>query len=74
MSIDKVKAYKLQHLATRYILIGELLYKKSYSKLHSNPYLRCLRPEEAQRVMQEIHNDYCENHAEGRSLAYKAIN
>ena len=25
---------KTQHLATKYILLGDLLYKKSYSKLH----------------------------------------
>ena len=29
---DKVEAQKLQHIATRYTLIGELMYKKSYSK------------------------------------------
>ena len=48
---DKAEAQKLQHLATRCILLGDLLYKKSYSKLHSNPYSRCLGPEEARRVM-----------------------
>jgi len=42
-SVDKAEARKLQHLATSYIL-GDLLYKKSYFKLHSDPYLRCLDP------------------------------
>ena len=31
---DKAEAQKLQHVVTRYMFIGELLYKKSYSKLH----------------------------------------
>ena len=38
---DKAEAQKLQHLATRYILFEGLLYKKSYSMLHYDPYLRC---------------------------------
>ena len=58
---DKAEAQKLQHLATRYILLGDL-YKKSYSKLHSDPYLRCLGSEEARKVMQEIHYDDCGHH------------
>ena len=70
----KVEAQKLQHIATRYTLIGELLYKKSYSRLHYDPYLRCLELEEAKDEMREIHNDDCGNHAGKRSLAHKAIN
>ena len=35
--------------------MGNVLYKKSYSKFHSYPYLRCLEPNEAEMVMQEIH-------------------
>jgi len=31
---DKAKAHKLQHLATRCLLLKDLLFKKSYSKLH----------------------------------------
>ena len=34
---DKAEAQKLQHMATKYMLIGELLYKKFYSKLQSDP-------------------------------------
>ena len=39
---DKAEAQILQHLATRFVLFGGLLYKKSYSGLHSDPHLRCL--------------------------------
>jgi len=41
------KAQKLQHLATWNTLLGDVLYENSYSMLHSDPYLRCLGPNEA---------------------------
>ena len=34
---DRAKAQKLMHLATRYTLLRDVLYKKSYSKLHADP-------------------------------------
>ena len=60
---DMVEARKLQHLATRYTLLGDILYKKSYSNLHSDPYLRCLSLEKSRKVMEEIHNGDYENHS-----------
>jgi len=36
LSNDKIETQKLQHMATRYILLGDILYKKSYFKLHSD--------------------------------------
>jgi len=74
LASDKAKARKLQHLASRYTLLGDSLYKKSYSSLHPDLYLRCLGPDETRRVMQEIHDGDCGNHTGGRSLAYKVIN
>jgi len=71
---DKAEAQKLQHLATRYILLDGLLCRKSYSRLHSDPYLRCLWSEKARSVMQEIHDGDYGNHARGQSLTHKAIN
>ncbi|GFS30926.1 hypothetical protein Acr_00g0014820 [Actinidia rufa] len=32
------------------------------------PFLRCLRPEEGEYVMKEIHEGICENHSRARSL------
>ena len=61
-------------MATRYELLEDILYKKSYSNLYTDPYLRCLGPEEARKVMQKIHDGDCGNHARGRSLAHKVIN
>ena len=65
---DRAEAQKLQHLATRYILLGDVLYKKFYTKFHSDPYLRCLRPDEAKEVTHEIHDGYCGDHARGDPL------
>jgi len=50
------------------------MYKKSYSKFLTDPHLRCLRLDEAKKVMQEIHDVHCGNHVGDRSLAHKAIN
>ena len=61
---DKAEAQKFQHMATMYILNGKLLYKKFYSKVYSDPYLRCFGSEEARRVMPEMHDD-CENDTGG---------
>jgi len=58
----------------RYTFLGDLPYKKSYSKLHCKPYLRYLGPDEAKKVMQEIHDDDCGNHAGDRSFTHKVIN
>ena len=71
---DRAEALKLQHLAIRCILLRDLLYKQSYTKLNSDHYLRCLEPDEAKKVMQEIHDDNCGNHAGGRFFTHKAIN
>ena len=60
LTVDKAESQKLQHLATRYILHEDLPYKKSYSKLQSNPYLS-LGLEKDIKVMQEIYDGYCES-------------
>jgi len=71
---DMTEIQKLQYLATRYTLLRNTLYKKSYSSLHSDPYLKCLGPDEARKVMQEIQDGDCGNHVGARSLAQKVIN
>ena len=55
--------------AARYALIGNHLYRKSFT----SPYLRCLNSEDARRLLEEIHEGVCRNHSEGRSLAHKAL-
>ena len=56
---NKNKARNLQIRAARYALIGNHLYCKSFT----GSYLRCLNPEDAQRLLEEIHEGICGNHS-----------
>ena len=66
---NKNKARNLWIRAARYALIGNHLYCKSFI----GPYMRCLSPEDARRLLEEIHEGICRNHSGGRSLAHKAL-
>ena len=55
------KSAKLRTRAAKYILIDDVLYKKSFSL----PYLRCLGLEEAQYALREIHEGICGQHMGG---------
>ncbi|GFY80993.1 hypothetical protein Acr_01g0008020 [Actinidia rufa] len=50
---DNKKADALANLASTFEFISDRLYKRSFS----GPLLRCLRPEEAEYVLREIHED-----------------
>ena len=65
----KPESAKLRIRAARYILIDDILYKKSFSL----PYLRCLRPDEAQYALREIHKGICGHHMGSLSLSYKTL-
>ena len=65
----KKAARKLKVQAARFVLIKDLLYKRGFSYLH----LRCLIPEEADYVMQTVHEEVCRNHSKSRSLVHKLI-
>ena len=65
----KDEAKKLRVKAARYVLINEVLYKRGFSQ----PYLRCLTPNEANYVLREIHEGACGNHSEARSLIHKVV-
>ena len=56
---DKDKARKLRIRAAKYVLIDEVLYKRGFSQ----PYLRCLAPDESNYVLREIHEGPCGNHS-----------
>ena len=42
---------RLKVLASRFVLIKDVLYKRGFSR----PYLRCLVLEEAEYIMREVH-------------------
>ena len=60
---------RLKVLASRFVLIKDVLYKRGFSR----PYLRCLVLEEAEYIMREVHEGIWENHSGARSLVHKLI-
>ena len=65
----KDEARRLGIRSARYILIDEVLYKRGFSQ----PYLRCLAPDEANYVLREVHEGVCGNHLGARSLVHNVI-
>ena len=69
LSKGKDEARKLKVRAARYFLMEEVLYKIGFSQ----PYLRCLAPDEANYVLREVHEGACENHSGARSFIHKVV-
>ncbi|PKA53718.1 hypothetical protein AXF42_Ash009214 [Apostasia shenzhenica] len=63
------EAEKLKLEYAKYVLIDGELYRRSYVR----PLTKCLRPEEAQEVMEAIHKGECGTHARGRSLVMRIL-
>ncbi|GKV17243.1 hypothetical protein SLEP1_g27774 [Rubroshorea leprosula] len=66
---DKQEEMKLRRKASRYTLVGDILYKRSYSL----PLLRCLTPYEAEYALREVHEGVCGSHVGARTLAHKVL-
>ena len=69
LSKEKDEAKKVRVKSTRYVLMDKVLYKRGFSQ----PYLRCLAPDEANYVLSEIHEGACGNHSGARSLVHKVV-
>ena len=54
----KDEARKLRVKAAKYVLMDEVLYKRGFSQ----PYLRCLAPDEVNYMLREVHEGACGNH------------
>ena len=65
----KDEAKRLRVRSTRYVLLNDVLYKRGFSQ----PYLRCLSPDEANYVLREVHEGACGNHLGARSLIHKVV-
>ena len=65
----KDEARKLRVKSTRYVLMDKVLYKRGFSQ----PYLRCLAPDEANYVLREVYEGACGNHSGAKSLIHKVI-
>ncbi|XP_050289994.1 uncharacterized protein LOC126728170 [Quercus robur] len=66
---EKDEARKLRVRSIRYVLMDEVLYKTGFSQ----PYLKCLAPDEANYVLREVHEGACGNHSGARSLVRKVV-
>ena len=69
LSKRKEEARKLRVRSASYVLMNEVLYKRGFSQ----PYLRCLVPDEANYVLKEVHEGACGNHSGARSLIHKVV-
>nr|GEW00146.1 reverse transcriptase domain-containing protein [Tanacetum cinerariifolium] len=69
LSKDKTKVRKLHLKARQYKLMEGSLYRQSFL----TPWLRCVRPLQAEYVIREIHEGSCSMHAGPRSVVAKAI-
>ena len=66
---DKDEARRLRIKAAKYVLIDKVLYKRGFSQ----PYLRCLAPDESNYVLREVHDGACGNHSGARALVHKVV-
>ncbi|RDX88909.1 Tf2-6, partial [Mucuna pruriens] len=66
-SEDPEKALRIAKEATKYIVLGQQLYRKGLSF----PLLRCLEEEDSSYVLKEVHEGACDTHIGGRALASK---
>ncbi|XP_062103533.1 uncharacterized protein LOC133814610 [Humulus lupulus] len=66
---NKKKARRLAYKAARYNLVDGVFYKRGFSV----PLLSCIVEEEGMKLLNEIHEGECENHASGQSTMQKAM-
>ncbi|GKV18329.1 hypothetical protein SLEP1_g28727 [Rubroshorea leprosula] len=67
--MDKQEEMRLRKKASRYTLVNDVLYKRSFSL----PLLCCLNPYEAEYALQKVHEDVCGSHIGARTLAHKVL-
>ncbi|XP_042467248.1 uncharacterized protein LOC122050410 [Zingiber officinale] len=66
---NREEAHLLRRRSGRFVLIGDQLYKKEFSK----PLLKCVGPEDVDYILQEVYQGSCGGHPGGRSLARKIL-
>ena len=62
---DKRECHLIRMMVMQYILCRFQLYRRSYDVIH----LHCLKKEEVERVMEEVHHGTCGPHKNGRMSA-----
>ncbi|XP_042400975.1 uncharacterized protein LOC121991009 [Zingiber officinale] len=66
---NQEEVHLLRRRAGRFMLIGDQLYKKAFSR----PLLKCVGPEDIDYILREVHQGTCGGHPGGRSLARKIL-
>ena len=66
---ERNDAKKLRIKSAKYVIIDEVLYKRGFSQ----PYLRCLVPNEADYVLREVHEGAYGNHSGARAFVHKVV-
>ena len=66
---DHNASRKLKVRASRFILMGDVLYKRGFFY----PYLWCLAPNKVDYVIRKVHEGACRNHSRAQSLVHKLI-
>ena len=66
---DRREAEKLKRKAAHYVMIGDDLYRKSFSV----PYLKCVDEDLGLKILEEIHEGVCSSHIGARTLAQKVF-
>ena len=66
---NKRERHSVRVIAMQCILCGGQLYKRSYNVVR----IRCLKKEEAERVMEEVHQGICGPHMNGRMFTKKIL-
>ena len=69
LPLDKEETQKLRFKATKFVLLDDVLYKRSFSQ----PYLRCLTSNESNYVMRDVHEMACGNHLGAKSFIQKVV-
>jgi len=68
-NLDKREQIRMKRLATKYVIIGDVLYKR----LFNNILLRCLLSEATDTTLEHAHGGACGGHFNGRSGLGKLI-
>ncbi|XP_016200035.1 uncharacterized protein LOC107641040 [Arachis ipaensis] len=66
---DEKLANTIKREAAKYAIIQGQLFKKGLSQ----PLLKCLRPDQMDYVLREVHEGCCGHHIEGKALARKLV-
>ena len=69
MPSNPKEAKKVKKRVVRYTILNGILYKRGFSQ----PYLKCVKPDDARYILSEVHKGICGDHLGARALIGKVI-